>query len=81
MIPQVQQRSIEELIDRNLTVHHRPIAEIVDRFQNTVIVRALALNDGNITKTAKLLQAHRSTLVHWMEKYGLRGDTAEGEEL
>jgi DNA-binding NtrC family response regulator len=80
-IPAVQQRSVEELIDRNLLDHHRSMDEIMDRFQNTVVVRALAHCDGNISRTALLLQAHRSTLIHWMEKYGLRGDTPEGNDV
>ena len=37
-IPRVQQRSVEELIDQNLLEHNRGMFEIMDRFQNTVIV-------------------------------------------
>lgn len=72
-IPPVQQRSVEDLIDINLLNHKRSIDEILDRFRNTVVVRALHLSDGNITDAARLLQAHRSTLVRWMDQFGLRG--------
>lgn len=72
-IPPVQQRSVEELIDVNLLQHERSIDEILDRFKNTVIARALALRDGNISQTAKLLKAHRTSLVRWMSDYGLAG--------
>jgi DNA-binding NtrC family response regulator len=70
-LPPVQQRSIEELIDRNLLEHKRGMDEIMDRFQNTVIVRALALKAGNVSQTAVLLQVTRTTLVRWMDKYNL----------
>lgn len=74
MTPPVQQHSVEELIDRNLLEHKRSVDEIIDRFKNTVIVRALALNNGNITKTAEMLQANRTSLVRWMDEYGLNED-------
>jgi transcriptional regulator with PAS, ATPase and Fis domain len=70
-LPKVQQRSIEELIDLNLLHHKRSISEIMDRFQNTVIARALALKSGNISQTAELLQVHRTTLVRWMRQFDL----------
>lgn len=71
--PKVTQRSIDELIERNLLEHKRGMTEIMDRFQNTVLSWALNHCEGNITETAKLLQAHRTTVVHWLDKYGLRG--------
>jgi transcriptional regulator with PAS, ATPase and Fis domain len=70
-LPEIQQRSVEELIDRNLLEHKRSMAAIMDRFQNTVIVRALALKAGNVSQTAELLQVNRTTLVRWMDKYNL----------
>ncbi len=77
MIPPVQQRSVEELIDRNLLQHKRSIEQILDRFRNTVIARALVLNEGNITKTAKVLGVHRNTLSRWIDKHGLWGDVPQ----
>lgn len=79
-IPAVQQKSVEELIDVNLLQHKRSADEILDRFRNTVIVRALALSDGNITDAARLLQVNRTTLVRWMDQFGLRGKEDEPEE-
>lgn len=73
-LPIVQQHSVEELIDRNLVEHKRSMDEIINRFRNTVIVRALALNGGNITQTAHQLQTDRTTLVRWMDEFGLRED-------
>ena len=79
-IPPVQQRSVEELIDRNLLEHKRGMFEIMDRFQNTVIVRALAIHAGNISRTAKTLQVGRTTLINWLNKYGIRGTEDNGKD-
>ena len=65
--PPVQQRSVEELIERNLVLHKRGMDEIWVRFRNTVVVKALALRDGNITHAAALLKVHRNTLARWMK--------------
>lgn len=73
MIPLVQQRSIQDLIDKNLMEHRRGIDEMMARFRNTIIVRALAITGGNITKTAELLRTTRTTLVRWMDEFNLRG--------
>jgi DNA-binding NtrC family response regulator len=77
----VQQRSVEELIDRNLLTHQRGIDEIMDRFRNTVITRALELNKGNISETAKMLKTNRTTLVRWMDEFGMRDQDAPIEGL
>jgi DNA-binding NtrC family response regulator len=78
-LPPIQQRSVEELIDRNLLEHKRGMGEILDRFQNTVVIRALELRQGNITHAAAMLQVTRTTLVAWMDKFGLR-QSVEGED-
>jgi DNA-binding NtrC family response regulator len=70
-LPPVQQRSVEELIDLNLLTHGRGIDEILSRFKNTVIVRALALKGGNASQAAELLKTHRTSLIRWMKEYGL----------
>jgi DNA-binding NtrC family response regulator len=70
-LPKVQQRSVEALIDLNLIKHRRSGEEIMDGFRNTLIVRALALNAGNISQTAIMLQVNRTLLIRWMRKYGL----------
>jgi len=71
-LPKIQQRSVEELIERNLILHGRGMDEIWTRFRNTVIVKALLLSDGNITAAAKLLKVHRNTLDRWIDDNGLR---------
>jgi DNA-binding NtrC family response regulator len=71
-IPEVQQRSVEQLIDWNIHHHHRRLDEIVDRFRNTVIVRALGLNHGNIVHTANILGLEQMELKRWMDKYGIK---------
>lgn len=79
-IPAVQQHSVEELIDRNILEHKRSMDEIVDRFRSTVIVRALAIKAGNITGTAKMLKVNRTTLVRWMDEFGIRGIEDNGKD-
>ena len=79
-LPVVQQHSVEELIDRNLLEHKRSMDEIMDRFRNTVIVRALAIHTGNISRTAVTLKTNRTTLVRWMDEFGLRGVEDSGKE-
>jgi DNA-binding NtrC family response regulator len=74
-IPPIQQRSVEELIDRNLLDHKRGIDEIMDRFRNTIVVRALTLCDGNQTEACRILKTHRSNLERWMREAGLSGRT------
>lgn len=77
MIPTVKQRSVQELIDVHILHHKRSIDQILDRFRNTVIVRALGINEGNISKTADMLQMNRTTLVRWMDEFGLRQPDAD----
>jgi DNA-binding NtrC family response regulator len=71
-LPQIRQYSVEQLIDRNIQNHHRNLAEMVDRFRNTVIVRALALNHGNIVHTANILGISTVKLKNWMDRYGVK---------
>ena len=66
-LPPIQQHSVEELIERNITVHRRGMDEIWARFRNTVVVKALTMCDGNISRAAKLLKVHRNTLARWMQ--------------
>lgn len=70
-LPPIQQRSVEELIDRNILQHKRSLQDLLSRFRNTVIVRALALNEGNVAQTAKMLQANPDNLAAWMKEAGL----------
>jgi DNA-binding NtrC family response regulator len=72
MIPTVQQRSVEELIERSLVMHKRGAGEIWTRFRNTMVTVALKLKDGNINRTACLLQVHRNTLSRWMKEAGIQ---------
>jgi DNA-binding NtrC family response regulator len=70
-LPPIQQRSVEELIDRNLMHHHRGLEELLARFRNTVIVRALALSDGKIRKAAELLKTDPGRLESLMDEAGI----------
>ena len=66
--------------DLNILKYHRSIDEIMDRFRNTVLVRALAIKGGNITQTAAMLKVHRNTLLRWLNEFGLRGYEDNGKE-
>jgi DNA-binding NtrC family response regulator len=46
--------------------------EIVERFRNSVIVRALALNHGNLERTADVLGIEYTELKGWMTRYGIK---------
>lgn len=70
-IPAIQQRLVEELIERNVTLHHRSMDEIWHRFRNTVIVWALHETNGNMCAAARLLQVHRNTFWRWMREANL----------
>lgn len=73
-LPKIQQRSVEELIERNLLVHKRGMDEIWDRFRNTVVIKALDLSKGNVSAAARLLKVHRNTLDRWIDEFGLRNN-------
>jgi hypothetical protein len=54
----------------------------IDACKRDIIVRALAENANNISRTALLLELHRNTLILWMDQLGLprsgRGHGARG---
>lgn len=74
-LPAIQQRSIEELIERNLVLHQRSMNEIWIRFRNTVIVKALDLSKGNASKASQMLKVHRNTFGKWMKEIGIQEKT------
>jgi DNA-binding NtrC family response regulator len=71
-LPQIRQYSVEQLIDRNIQDHHRNLEEMVDRFRNTVIVQALALNHGNLVHTLNVLGISIVKLKNWIDKHGIK---------
>lgn len=76
-LPPIQQRSVDELIERNLLLHKRGMDEIWKRFRNTVVIKAITLSNGNISETARLLKVHRNTVDRWIDEFGLRRKDAE----
>lgn len=67
--PAVAQQSVQELIDKELN-EGRSIHDIVERFRNCVMVRALELNNQNQVKAAKLMKVHRNTVSRWLQLHG-----------
>lgn len=76
-IPEVRPKSVRELIDHNLLVRERSAPEILDRFRNSLVVRALKLSKGNRTHAARLLQISDKTFHHWMREANISTNLEE----
>ena len=70
--PRVAQKSVQELIDKELD-EGRGIHDIVYRFRNCVIVRALERCQNNQVHAAELIKTHRNTVSKWVRFHGLQG--------
>lgn len=66
----VKQQSVKELIDKEIG-EGRGIDNIVERFKNCVLTRALEMSEGNKTSAAKLLKCHRNNIQRWIDEFGL----------
>ena len=67
----VKPLSVRQLIDHNLLNRHRGAHELLDRFRNSLVVRALRLQDGNIRAAATLLKVSPRILKRWMREAGI----------
>ena len=65
-----KQASVLQLIEKELR-DGRSAEEIVRRFRNCVMIRALELCDWNQLRAAALLKTHRNNLVRWIQEYKL----------
>jgi DNA-binding NtrC family response regulator len=70
IVDDVKSKSVRELIDYNLKIRGQGAFEIIARFRNSLVVRALRLNNGNRHKTARMLQIHYKTLLNWIRELG-----------
>ena len=70
MAIEIKQQSVEDLIVKELN-EGRGYRAIIERFQNSVVVGALTLTHGNVTRAAVLLKVHRNNLIRWMRMSGL----------
>lgn len=66
----IKQQSVAELIDKELLAG-RGIEAIMGRFQNSVIVHALHVKEGNVSRAAVLLKTHRNNVIRWMKEAGI----------
>jgi two-component system nitrogen regulation response regulator NtrX len=57
-----------------------PLHDARDRFEREYILRALALQQGNISRTAEMLGIERSNLYRKMRGFGIAPRRAEDEE-
>src|SRR5215218_7899307 len=63
--------------DRHATL--MPLHDARDQFERDYILRALAANDGNMSRTAEALGVERSNLYKKMRGFGVAPRRAEGE--
>jgi two-component system, NtrC family, nitrogen regulation response regulator NtrX len=71
----------EHRADQDVSVESLPLHEARDRFERDYIVRALAAQQGNISRTADALGVERSNLYRKMKGFGIiPARKAEGEE-
>jgi two-component system nitrogen regulation response regulator NtrX len=56
-----------------------PLHEARDEFERQYILRALAAQNGNISRTAELLGVERSNLYRKMRAFGIAGRRADDE--
>lgn len=63
--------SVRQLIDHNIYTKKRSAHEILDRFRNSLVVRALRLSKGSIRGAADLLQISPTILKRWMREGGI----------
>jgi two-component system nitrogen regulation response regulator NtrX len=56
-----------------------PLHDARDQFERDYILRALAANDGNMSRTAEVLGVERSNLYKKMRGFGIAPRRAEGE--
>lgn len=68
--PKVVQQSVVELIDKEIA-DGRGMENIVERFKNCVLTRALEMTEGNKCGAAKLLKCHRNNIQRWIDEFGL----------
>ena len=67
---EVRNPTVADLIDKEFR-ERRGMDEIVMRFTNSLIVRALTLQEGNVSHAAILLNIDRNELVRWMLESGI----------
>lgn len=73
----VVQQSVAELIDKEIG-DGRGIDNIVERFKNCVLTRAMEMTEGNKCGAAKLLKCHRNSIQNWIDQYGLHEEYKGG---
>jgi DNA-binding NtrC family response regulator len=71
---ELKQHSVRELIDQYLFAG-LGLDEMTELFKNSVIVRALGVNHGNVSKTSEMLKIHRNTAQRFMTKYKLKKES------
>ena len=75
----VRPQSVRQLIDFNLKEKNRSAHEILYRFRNSLVVRALRLSDGKIRPAARLLQISPQLIKTWMREANIDLDLYDDE--
>jgi DNA-binding NtrC family response regulator len=79
-LPSLKNATVADYIDKALR-DGKGIDEILMRFKNSVVVRALTLQDGNVTQAAILLKTARNNLIRWMQEYRIAEQAPNQDEL
>jgi DNA-binding NtrC family response regulator len=66
----VKQQSVIDLINKELQ-DGRGIEAINERFHNCVLVQALTLTNGNVSRAAVILKTSRNNVIRWMKESGV----------
>ena len=80
MALKVKNKNVAQLIDKFIG-DGVGIDNIMLRFRNSVIVHALTLTEGNVTRAALLLKTHRNNLERWLKEYRLEEEYVIAEAI
>jgi len=76
----LQNKSVAECIDKYLE-SGLGVEEMLDLFRNSVMVHALSLTHGNVSKCAEMLKIHRNSCQRWMTEFHLKKETFHESDL
>ena len=79
-LPSLKNATVADYIDKALR-EGKGMEEILLRFKNSVIVRALELQEGNVSQSAILLKTARNNLIRWMQEYRIAEQAPNQDEL
>jgi DNA-binding NtrC family response regulator len=76
----VKNKNVAELIDKFIG-DGVGMDQIMLRFRNSVVVRALTLTEGNVSRAAVLLKTHRNNVYDWLREYKMHEEAIIAEAI